>query len=59
MRREKILIILGIVIALSPFYGLPPAVMTGVTIVLGLAVVAIGYTLTKKEAETTALGEQE
>lgn len=59
MRREKILIILGIVIALSPFYGLPPAVMTGITIVLGLVVIAIGYTLIKKEAEATALGESE
>ncbi len=52
MKREKILIILGILTALSPFYGLPGSYMTVILILFGVSIGYIGYTLTKKSEKT-------
>lgn len=51
MKRERILIILGVLTALTPFYGLPSAVMTGIVFVYGVAIAYIGYSLIKKDTE--------
>ncbi len=42
MSRSLMLIVLGVVIALSPFSGLPLAVLTWILPVLGLIAIAIG-----------------
>ncbi len=39
MKREQILFVLGILIVLSPFYGLPERASTPITILLGFAVI--------------------
>jgi phage shock protein PspC (stress-responsive transcriptional regulator) len=52
MKRERILIILGVLTALAPFYGLPSSYMTVLLILFGLGVAYIGYTLQKKDQET-------
>lgn len=57
MRREKILIIVGVLFALSPFFGLPPKVMTGISILLGLAVIGIGYSLLPKKSVPSSVSE--
>lgn len=48
MKRERILIILGVLTALAPFYGIPSSYMTGLLILFGLSSAYIGYTLSKK-----------
>ncbi|MES2226104.1 MAG: hypothetical protein V4480_04845 [Patescibacteria group bacterium] len=50
MKRETILIILGVLIVLSPWSGLPLAWLSWVLPVLGLAVAAIGFTLRARSA---------
>lgn len=45
MSRESILIILGVLIAVSPWCGLPLAVLTWILLVLGLAIAFVGFTL--------------
>ena len=50
MKREKILIILGVLIALTPFYGLPGSYLTVILLLYGLGITYIGYTLSKKDA---------
>lgn len=44
MSRERILIILGVLIILSPFSGIPLAVLSWVLPVFGIAVITIGVT---------------
>lgn len=48
MKRERILIILGVLTALAPFYGIPSSYMTVLLILFGLSSAYIGYTLSKK-----------
>lgn len=48
MNKNQILFILGILIALSPFYGLPQGIMTIITVLLGLAVLALSFYRTKR-----------
>ena len=45
MNRESVLIILGILIAFSPYSGLPLSILAFVLPVLGLLVAAIGMTM--------------
>ena len=52
MKRERILIILGVLTALAPFYGLPSSYMTVLLILFGFGIAYIGYTLSKKERTT-------
>jgi VIT1/CCC1 family predicted Fe2+/Mn2+ transporter len=49
MKREKILIILGVLTALAPFYGLPSSYLTIILLLYGLSITYIGYTLSKKD----------
>ena len=58
MKRERILVILGVLVALSPFYGLPSQYMTGIVMLLGLAVAYIGYTLLPKKTTPGTVTEQ-
>ena len=51
MKREKILIILGGLTALAPFYGLPNSYLTGLLILFGLSIAYIGYTLYRKNSD--------
>ncbi len=51
MKREQILFILGILIVLSPFYGLPERALTPITILLGFAV--IFFSLSRRTQNTT------
>ena len=57
MKRERILIILGVLTFLTPFYGLPTSYMTFVIMLYGASVVGIGYSLSKKEAGNTSSSE--
>lgn len=52
MKRERILFILGLLIILSPFYGLPARVMTVVTVVFGLGVVLLSLRRTSMLGDT-------
>lgn len=45
MTRESVLIALGVVIALTPYFGLPLSLLGILLPVLGLVVAAIGATL--------------
>lgn len=47
MSRSLMLMILGGVVLLSPFFGLPLAILTWILPVLGLAVLAIGFSYRK------------
>ncbi len=42
MSRERLLMLLGILVVLSPFVGLPLAILTWILPVLGASVLAIG-----------------
>jgi hypothetical protein len=50
MSRETILIILGVLVALSPWSGLPPLWMEIVLVMLGLGIIAIAVTLRGRKA---------
>jgi hypothetical protein len=50
MKREKILIILGVLTALTPFYGLPGSYTTALLMLFGLTIAYIGRTLCKKDS---------
>ncbi|MDB5245583.1 MAG: hypothetical protein JWN90_688 [Parcubacteria group bacterium] len=45
MSRESILMILGILIAISPWSGLPLSILAWILPLLGLATAFIGFTL--------------
>jgi hypothetical protein len=52
MSREKILMVLGVLVFISPWSGLPLSWLLWILSVIGLAVVAIGFTLrTRTRAE--------
>jgi hypothetical protein len=48
MSREKILVILGVLVLISPWSGLPLSWLLWVLSAIGLAVIAIGVTLRKR-----------
>ncbi|MDB5190408.1 MAG: hypothetical protein JWN49_734 [Parcubacteria group bacterium] len=45
MSRESILMILGILVAISPWSGLPLSILAWILPLLGLAITFIGFTL--------------
>ncbi|MEO6536127.1 MAG: hypothetical protein ABIT47_00405 [Candidatus Paceibacterota bacterium] len=45
MSRESILMILGVLVAVSPWSGLPLAILVWILPVLGIAIAFIGFTL--------------
>ena len=49
MTREQVLILLGILVALSPYIGLPLSILGFVLPVLGLMIVGIGVLLRRKD----------
>lgn len=51
MKREKMLIILGVLTALAPFYGLPSSYLTVLLMLFGLTIAYIGRTLCKKDSQ--------
>lgn len=42
MSKAVIVIIIGALIAFSPFLGFPSAFMTGLTVILGIALIVLG-----------------
>ena len=56
MKRERILIILGVLTLLSPFYGVPSSYLTVILMLYGCGVAYIGYTLSRKAGERNSEG---
>lgn len=56
MSRERLLIIFGLLVLLSPFVGLPLAILRWILPVLGAAVVLIGITnaMRRKKKQSVA-----
>ena len=45
MSRETILMVLGICVLLSPFFGLPASWLARIDVVFGLVIAYLGYSL--------------
>lgn len=58
MSRSLMLSILGVVIALTPFMGLPQSILTWIVPVLGLLVLGIGFTYRRRVPKTFAPAEE-
>ncbi len=56
MSRTGTLILLGIVNMLSPFSGLPIAIRSLITVVIGVGVLGIGLSLRKNEVQSSETG---
>ena len=56
MSRTGILILLGVLIMLTPFSGLPVAIRSLLTVAFGVCVLGIGLTLRAREARNTETG---
>lgn len=54
MSRTSTTIILGILIILTPFSGLPIAIRSLLLVVFGLGVLVIGFSMRKHEASSAA-----
>jgi VIT1/CCC1 family predicted Fe2+/Mn2+ transporter len=54
MTRESVLVILGVLVALTPYAGLPLSILEIVLPVLGLLIVAIALTLRARNAHRQA-----
>ena len=54
MSRESILLILGALVIISPWSGLPPTWMEVLLVLLGLGVVVIAITLRRRGVKTVA-----
>ncbi len=55
MSREPILILLGILLGISPFVGMPPSWSTFFLPVMGVLVAFIGFTLHQKRKQRAYL----
>lgn len=55
MSREPILILLGTLIAISPFIGMPPSWFAFFLPIAGLLVAVIGFTLNKRKKQLASL----
>jgi uncharacterized membrane protein YwaF len=53
MSRTGILIVLGILVMLTPFSGLPIAIRSALLVAFGIAVLGIGLSLRSREIERT------
>mgnify|MGYP001565215823 CR=1 FL=1 len=51
MSREPLLVVLGIVVAVAPFIGLPLLWLSILFPLCGLLVALIGFTLTRRKAQ--------
>jgi len=58
MSREPILILLGILLAISPFVGMPPSWFVFLLPTLGLLVAMIGFTLNQKKKKPISLSHE-
>lgn len=58
MSREPILIVLGTLLAVSPFVGMPPSWFAFFLPVTGALIVVIGYTLNKKKKQQALLSHE-
>jgi hypothetical protein len=54
MSREPILILLGTLIAISPFVGMHPSWFTFFLPIVGLLIAVIGFTLNQKKKQLAA-----
>ena len=54
MSRTGVLILLGVLVILVPFSGLPVAVRTLLMVILGACVAGMGFALRAREARHTA-----
>lgn len=57
MSIEALLILLGVLVALSPFLGLPHAWVMGISLILGIAVIAIGVMLRTRKLQSRRIEE--
>ena len=55
MKRGTILILLGALVALSPFLGIPDAWLIRLDIILGLAISYFGYSTVPKGANVSVV----
>jgi hypothetical protein len=53
MSRENVLIMLGVLVALSPYLGLPLSVLGIILPILGLLIIGIGVTLRIRMVQST------
>lgn len=53
MSRETALIVLGVLVALSPYLGLPLSILGIVLPILGLVILGIGVTLRMRVVQST------
>lgn len=58
MSREPILIVIGLLLAASPFAGMPPSWFVFFLPVVGLLITVIGYTLSKKKKQQALLSHE-
>lgn len=59
MTRESILIILGVLVTVSPWSGLPLRVLAWILPVLGIAIAFTGFTLHTRAAHRAANASKE
>jgi hypothetical protein len=52
MTREQVLIVLGIIVLISPWSGLPLAWLTWILLGIGLVVIGIAFTLIRRTRQT-------
>lgn len=57
MSREPLLFILGLVVAISPFVGLPLLWLSVLLPVCGLAIALIGFTLVRRKSQQQTIYE--
>jgi len=60
MSRERLLIIIGVLVLLSPFVGVPLAILSWILPILGAGVSLIGisYAVRKKNAQAVVLAPE-
>lgn len=56
MKRESILIVLGIIIMLSPWAGIPLSILRWILLILGLAILFIGFTMRRRAVPQPSQG---
>lgn len=59
MSKENILILLGVIVALAPFSGVPLSWLDIALPLIGLGIGLIGYFMRPRKSTASALGETE
>ena len=58
MSRTSVLILLGVLVILTPFSGLPASLRTLLAVILGACVSGMGFSQRAREARTRAAEQQ-